>query len=187
MNQLSLLNRHAPVSVCRDCGQPVEKASRGPGYTPWYCPPCREERTKAINRKSAAKRRAARTEEDKAAASAYGKAYYRANYETRWLARGRQKRYGITAADFQRMWDAQGGKCAVCQVAFPPPARGDMSKDRAVVDHDHATGAVRGLLHHNCNKALGMLGDNISSLEGAIRYLNEAALGATAGTPAGLR
>ena len=177
MNQLSLLNRHAPVSVCRDCGQPVEKASRGPGYTPWYCPPCRKERTKAIDRKRAAKRRAARTEEGKAAASAYGKAYYQANYETRWLERGLQKRYGITAADFQRMWDAQGGKCAVCQVAFPPLARGDMSKDRAVVDHDHATGAVRGLLHHNCNKALGMLGDNIGSLEGAIRYLNEAALG----------
>jgi hypothetical protein len=180
MEQLSLLGRPAPVGVCRDCGKPVEKAKRGPGYTPWYCPSCKKERAKAAGRKSSAKRRAARTEEGRAEALAYGRAYYRANYETRFLGRGFQKRYGITIEDFRRMWDAQDGKCAVCQVAFPPLARGDRSGDRAVVDHDHSTGAVRGLLHSNCNKALGMLGDNISSLEGAIRYLNEAALGTAA-------
>ncbi len=48
----------------------------------------------------------------------------------------------------------QGGKCAVCNQVI----RG---ADRAVLDHDHDTGFIRGVLHASCNgiegrmKALG--------------------------------
>lgn len=42
-----------------------------------------------------------------------------------------------------------------------------------VVDHDHATGQVRDLLCHNCNRALGLLQDSIKNTEAALNYLKK--------------
>jgi len=60
------------------------------------------------------------------------------------------------------MLEEQGGLCAICRAA---PA--------AHVDHDHATGKVRGLLCFNCNGGLGQFKDRIQVLEAAIGYLRE--------------
>ncbi len=46
----------------------------------------------------------------------------------------------------------QGGRCAICQQALPA--------SKAVLDHDHSTGAVRGVLHRGCNSLLGKLENN---------------------------
>lgn len=40
-----------------------------------------------------------------------------------------------------------------------------------VVDHNHETGKVRGLLCHNCNRALGLFKDNPSVLQKTFEYL----------------
>lgn len=42
----------------------------------------------------------------------------------------------------------QGNKCAVCNKPFTP-------RDRAVLDHCHTTGYIRGALHNSCNGAEG--------------------------------
>lgn len=81
-----------------------------------------------------------------------------------------KRNYGITLSDYERMYAEQSGRCKICGgEGFV------MNKDRhrvkLVVDHCHATGKVRGLLCHNCNRALGLLNDNIQSLENAIAYL----------------
>ncbi len=70
-------------------------------------------------------------------------------------------RYGITADDYDRLFDAQRGLCAGCWKA---PA--------AHVDHDHATGKVRGLLCFNCNQALGNSRDDIEVLRRLVNYLH---------------
>ena len=58
---------------------------------------------------------------------------------------------------------AQGGLCAICRQA---PA--------VHVDHDHATGTVRGLLCFPCNAAIGHLRDDPQIMRRAAAYLEEA-------------
>lgn len=70
---------------------------------------------------------------------------------------------GLSPADYQAMLDEQGGVCAIC--GDPPGVQA------LAVDHDHATGYVRGLLCTNCNHLLGKAKDNRTVLEAAIAYL----------------
>lgn len=60
---------------------------------------------------------------------------------------------------------AQGGVCAICGRA----PRDDISLH---VDHDHATGAVRGLLCFRCNNAVGDLEDDPAILRRAAVYVD---------------
>lgn len=80
--------------------------------------------------------------------------------------------YGITEDDYQRMLREQEGKCAICGTTDPRLALPTRSKsDRFCVDHDHATGRVRGLLCSPCNTGLGHFGDNTETMAAAVRYL----------------
>lgn len=81
-----------------------------------------------------------------------------------------KKSFGIDLAEYQRMFVEQKGCCATCD----KPETGKDNNGRVkwlAVDHDHENGAVRGLLCENCNKALGLIGDNVATLRAAIRYL----------------
>lgn len=83
----------------------------------------------------------------------------------------RLARFGITPEQYQEMLDAQGHACAICEL----PERVTDSRNGRIkamaVDHDHQTGAVRGLLCQNCNKGIGNLGDNPDRLIAAAAYL----------------
>lgn len=59
---------------------------------------------------------------------------------------------------------AQSGGCAICDA--PAPDIGSLH-----VDHDPATGKVRGLLCFSCNNALGDFRDDTRLLVAAIDYL----------------
>ena len=60
------------------------------------------------------------------------------------------RRYGMTDADYEALFLAQEGKCAVCKTDTPGKGRRYFD-----VDHDHISGKVRGLLCHVCNKYVG--------------------------------
>ena len=72
-------------------------------------------------------------------------------------------RYGIDIAAYNALLAQQLGLCAICR---NPPA-----KKRLGVDHDHATGRVRGLLCDSCNVGIGRLGDTLAGVERAASYL----------------
>jgi hypothetical protein len=91
------------------------------------------------------------------------KDYYHRNKVRVWERDVLQKLYGLSLEDYEEMLDQQDGKCAIC--GSTPDLR------RLCVDHDHATGQVRGLLCRSCNLALGSMQDNIELLENAIAYL----------------
>jgi hypothetical protein len=71
--------------------------------------------------------------------------------------------YGIDQAAYDRMLKRQNGKCAICGAA--------PGKRRLGVDHDHETGAVRGLLCLSCNGGLGLFRDDVDMLRAALAYL----------------
>jgi hypothetical protein len=74
-----------------------------------------------------------------------------------------RKLYGLTTEQYDAMFRQQDGKCAVCRL---PADQGNL-----VVDHDHGTKAVRGLLCHNCNRALGLFKDSTDVVRRALSYL----------------
>jgi hypothetical protein len=81
-------------------------------------------------------------------------------------------RYGITLAEKSALLEAQGGKCALC---VKPLSDNLLGRTDAHVDHCHESGRVRGILCFTCNKALGMLGDTLDSMERVVTYLKRAA------------
>lgn len=76
-----------------------------------------------------------------------------------------QSKYGITEIQFETLLDKQGG-CAICSAK---EAGGRYN--RFHVDHDHATGAVRGLLCDACNRGIGLMRESADLLRSAARYL----------------
>lgn len=76
--------------------------------------------------------------------------------------------YGLSAEKYNAMHAEQRGCCAICMRHATEIKKG------LSVDHDHDTGAVRGLLCAECNTAIGMLGDDPATLTAAIAYLQKA-------------
>lgn len=76
--------------------------------------------------------------------------------------------YGITIDEYDQMLADQDGRCAICR---EPSSWNRREGDVLPIDHDHATGKVRGLLCHPCNQALGLMRDNPGRLRAAADYI----------------
>ena len=85
--------------------------------------------------------------------------------------------YGITLKNYQEMLSSQNGRCVICgEAGFKMR---EHHRKLLVVDHCHESGAVRALLCHNCNRALGLFQDSSSVLRRAASYLETHREGAT--------
>lgn len=72
--------------------------------------------------------------------------------------------YRLDMATYQSMYTLQNGCCAICQTQKDPIG--------LVIDHNHKTGKVRGLLCSGCNTALGLLQDSPDVVTAALTYLD---------------
>jgi hypothetical protein len=77
--------------------------------------------------------------------------------------------YGIDSRQYEEMLESQNYVCKIC--LRPERSKQNNKTKKLVVDHDHITGKVRGLLCGNCNAGIGMFEDNTSILRNAIKYL----------------
>lgn len=101
----------------------------------------------------------------------YCRACAKAKGRERYLAKGGTEfayeqslkyNYGLTMDEYKVKLEAQGERCAVC---------GEYPEKRLHVDHDHQTGAVRGLLCEWCNHAIGKARDDPARLRAMADYL----------------
>jgi hypothetical protein len=74
------------------------------------------------------------------------------------------RRYGLSVDQFRALLRSQRSRCAICRTTKP-------GKRTWHVDHDHASGRVRGLLCCNCNVMLGQGKDDPRRLEAGAKYL----------------
>lgn len=70
--------------------------------------------------------------------------------------------YGLTFERYAEMVREQRGQCAIC----------GQTAAKLVVDHNHTTGQVRGLLCHLCNAMIGYARERIEILAQAAAYLH---------------
>ena len=125
-------------------------------------------------------RRDSATPEQIQAKSAYMRAYHRehrgrfkelrsrpeALERARIIKRkSRLRKYGLSVEEADKIFAAQGNSCGICKSATTGNSR-DWH-----VDHDHATGIVRGILCSGCNTGLGGFRDRVEFLHAAISYL----------------
>jgi hypothetical protein len=90
----------------------------------------------------------------------------RANNPMRVRAMHLKSLYGITLEQYDEMLAKQEGHCAAC------PQTPEKEHHKVLhVDHNHVTGAVRGLLCGRCNTALGLMRENPTGLTSYLQAL----------------
>lgn len=98
---------------------------------------------------------------------------YRALHKERYRFKARNNnlrfKYKLEPEDYHKISEQQNHVCVICHQEPVP----NKQHERLVVDHDHKTGTIRGLLCHKCNQALGLFKENIETLKNAIKYLEK--------------
>ncbi len=144
------------MKTCTQCGEtkPMAQFHRDPqtldGRHPW-CAPCKNSRTAGYYRRWTPAQR------------------------VRHRARVLRYRHGVEPEVIAALYAEQDGKCALCRrVAIEPlseKGEGKKPSDILQIDHDHETGAIRGLLCFECNTGIGKLGDSAELLTRAAEYV----------------
>jgi len=76
-------------------------------------------------------------------------------------------KYGLSIDDYNKMLKEQGCCCKICGITV------DVFGKNLVVDHDHKTGKIRGLLCNSCNSVLGYAKEDEKIMLNAIEYLKQ--------------
>lgn len=137
-----------------------------------YCLQCEKEYSQAYNEKTRTRRKICCREyyrKHKPEFRARAKRWQQEHPE-RYAAVSREcylrRVYGMKQTEYHTLLEKQGGGCAICKKPPRPGKRGMLH-----VDHDHQTGAVRGLLCQSCNHGIGNFLDSVDLLACAAAYL----------------
>jgi DNA-directed RNA polymerase subunit RPC12/RpoP len=88
---------------------------------------------------------------------------YRENNRDKINLTHRMVKYGITVEEHNKLLKLQLNSCAICKRSF------DIVKE--VVDHNHKTNEVRGILCYSCNAAIGFMKENEDLIWNMLEYL----------------
>ena len=94
-------------------------------------------------------------------------AYYKARCPEKRRLEAVKSKYGLSKEEYYQLKLSANNTCQTCGTP-----EGDSKSTKLVVDHCHETGKVRGMICDKCNRALGLVGDNIQTLQNLITYLN---------------
>ena len=73
-----------------------------------------------------------------------------------------RRKLNISDYQYNKLITESNNKCNICSREL----------DKICIDHCHSTNKIRGVLCNNCNTALGLVGDNIGTLQAMIEYLS---------------
>lgn len=94
------------------------------------------------------------------------KAQYRNKVRPSGLTNGQvnalKKRYGIGEATYLKIRQKSRDRCAICDGCIA---------NECVIDHEHATGRIRGCLCRKCNMAIGLMREDPETLRRAAEYI----------------
>jgi len=91
-------------------------------------------------------------------------------YDKKSARKNLLKRRNLSSEEYSNLLIKQNEACAICGSSVGHQTnRG--KKASLAIDHDHSTGAVRGLLCNKCNRALGYFQDDVDIMRRAISYL----------------
>lgn len=97
--------------------------------------------------------------------------YYKKMPRKDQRAKSLKSKYGLSFEEFQMILHKQEGRCSICMEEVYWDTYTANPK-KACVDHCHKTGKIRGILCSNCNRALGLLKDDLSRIKRLEGYLN---------------
>ena len=137
--------RAADPSACENCAAPITQNATGRRKV--RCVACVARHKAKYMRKLRAAWSAERYEVE-------------AQYQREYML---QKNYGIGVDERDARLAAQAGRCAICRTDEP-------NGHGWHVDHDHATGSVRGILCHGCNTGGGLYKEDPAVLRVAADY-----------------
>jgi hypothetical protein len=82
-------------------------------------------------------------------------------------------KFGVTLDDYNKMFEAQNGVCAICGKPETSVDWRTKNIKYLAVDHDHQTGKVRGLLCSKCDRGIGYFDEERDLFYKVINYLNK--------------
>lgn len=152
------LKKNGPTISCIVCNNLFNQTSTRNRYCSKICSKKEKFKRLAISKKTW-------KQNNKEKIKASGKRYWREVGRKKLL-----KKYNLTEEILTELYKSQEYKCLICSSFIEPFS--DNKSTLAMIDHNHDTGKVRGLLCQKCNQGLGLFKDSATTLRKAAEYLD---------------